>query len=329
MLRTWTALLLFSFGFTQTISSKRPVSTYSIVARDPDTGQLGVAVQSHWFSVGPLVAWAESGVGAVATQSFIDPNYGPLGLELMKAGRTAQEAMDALVNTDEGKDVRQVGMIDKDGNTAVFTGNSTIPYAGHKMGKNYSVQANLMEKSTVWDAMAHAFESSEGDLAEKLLVALEAAQNEGGDIRGRQSAAILVVSGEATGFPWVDRIFDLRIADHPTPVKELRRLVQLKRAYLKLNEGDEWVTEHQMEKAVTGYEEATSLVEDSQTNGEAPFWVGVTLVEAHQIEKSYPYFRRAYRQDKSWAELINRLPAAGLLPNDKKLLKNIIKEMEK
>jgi len=329
MLRTWTALLLFSFGFTQTISSKRPVSTYSIVARDPDTGQLGVAVQSHWFSVGPLVAWAEPGVGAVATQSFIDPNYGPLGLELMKAGRTAQEAMDALVNTDEGKDVRQVGMIDKDGNTAVFTGNSTIPYAGHKMGKNYSVQANLMEKSTVWDAMAHAFESSEGDLAEKLLVALEAAQNEGGDIRGRQSAAILVVSGEATGFPWVDRIFDLRIADHPTPVKELRRLVQLKRAYLKLNEGDEWVTKHQMEKAVTSYEEATSLVEDSQTNGEAPFWVGVTLVEAHQIEKSYPYFRRAYRQDKSWAELINRLPAAGLLPNDKKLLKNIIKEMEK
>ena len=329
MLHTWTALFLFSMGFTQTITSKRPVSTYSIVARDPDTGQLGVAVQSHWFSVGPLVAWAEPGVGAVATQSFIDPNYGPLGLELMKAGRTAQEAMDALVNTDEGKDVRQVGMIDKDGNTAVFTGNSTIPYAGHKMGKNYSVQANLMEKSTVWDAMAHAFESSEGDLAEKLLVALEAAQNEGGDIRGRQSAAILVVSGEATGFPWVDRIFDLRIADHPTPVKELRRLVQLKRAYLKLNEGDEWVTKHQMEKAVTSYEEATSLVEDSQTNGEAPFWVGVTLVEAHQIEKSYPYFRRAYRQDKSWAELINRLPAAGLLPNDKKLLKNIIKEMEK
>jgi len=316
-------------GFTQTITSKRPVSTYSIVARDPDTGQLGVAVQSHWFSVGPLVAWAESGVGAVATQSFIDPNYGPLGLELMKAGRTAQETMDALVNTDAGKDVRQVGMIDKNGNTAVFTGESTIPYAGHKMGKNYSVQANLMEKSTVWDAMAHAFESSDGDLAEKLLVALEAAQNEGGDIRGKQSAAILVVSGEATGFPWVDRIFDLRIADHPTPVKELRRLVQLKRAYLKLNEGDEWVTEHQMEKAVTAYEEATSLVEDSQTNGEAPFWVGVTLVEAHQIEESYPYFLRAYRQDKSWAELINRLPSAGLLPDDKKLIKRIIKEMKK
>jgi len=329
MLHTWTALLLLSLGFAQTISPKRPVSTYSIVARDPDTGQLGVAVQSHWFSVGPLVAWAESGVGAVATQSFIDPNYGPLGLELMKTGRTAQEAMDALISTDAGKEVRQVGMIDADGNTAVFTGNSTIPYAGHKMGKNYSVQANLMEKSTVWDAMAHAFESSDGDLAEKLLVALEAAQNEGGDIRGKQSAAILVVSGEATGFPWVDRIFDLRIADHPTPVKELRRLVQLKRAYLKLNEGDEWVTKHQMEKAVSAYEEATSLVEDKQTNGEAPFWVGVTLVEAHQIKESFPYFRRAYRQDDSWAELINRLPAAGLLPEDKKLLKQIIKEMKK
>ncbi|MBT4684842.1 MAG: DUF1028 domain-containing protein [Candidatus Marinimicrobia bacterium] len=329
MLRTWTALLLLSFGFTQTISPKRPVSTYSIVARDPDTGQLGVAVQSHWFSVGPLVAWAEPGVGAVATQSFIDPNYGPLGLELMKAGRTSQETMDALVSTDSGKDVRQVGMIDANGNTAVFTGNNTIPYAGHKMGENYSVQANLMEKPTVWDAMAHAFESSDGDLAEKLLVALEAAQREGGDIRGKQSAAILVVSGDATGFPWIDRIFDLRIADHPTPVKELRRLVQLKRAYLKLNEGDEWVTKHQMEKAVSAYEIATSLVEDKQTNGEAPFWVGVTLIEAHQIEESYPYFRRAYRQDKSWAELINRLPAAGLLPDDKILLKKIIIEMQK
>ena len=329
MIRYLVIIIILSTGLTQTLSEKRPVSTYSIVARDPDTGELGVAVQSHWFSVGPLVAWAEAGVGAVATQSFIDPNYGPLGLELMKAGRTAQEAMDALVSTDTGKDVRQVGMIDASGNTAVFTGNSTITFAGHKMGKNYSVQANLMENPTVWDAMAIAFESSDGDLAEKLLSALEAAENEGGDIRGRQSAAILVVSGDATGFPWVDRIFDLRIADHPNPVQELRRLVQLKRAYLKLNEGDDWVPKHQMEKAVKSYEEATSLVTDEQTNGEAPFWVGVTLVEANQIEESYPYFRRAYRQDKSWAELINRLPAAGLLPDDKKLLKKIIRAMKK
>lgn len=329
MIRICFTFLLLSLGYSQPISSKRPVSTYSIVAHDPETGQLGVAVQSHWFSVGPLVAWAEPGVGAVATQSFIDPNYGPLGLELMKSGRTADEALSALINTDSGKEVRQVGMIDALGNTAVYTGKNTIPFAGHKEGAHFAVQANLMEKATVWDAMAEAFESSEGDLAEKLLSALEAGEREGGDLRGRQSAAILVVSGTKTGFPWVDRIFDLRIADHPTPVQELRRLVQMKRAYLKLNEGDEWVTKHEMKKAVHVYEEATTLVTDEQTNGEAPFWVGVTLVEAGQLEASFPYFRRAYKQDPSWAELVKRLPSAGLLPEDQRIINSILKGMKK
>jgi uncharacterized Ntn-hydrolase superfamily protein len=189
--------------------SLRPVATYSIVARDPATGELGVAVQSHWFSVGPIVPWAEAGVGAVATQSFVDPSYGPLGLDLMRAGKSATEALSGLVESDAHPEVRQVAMIDARGNVAAHTGANAIIAAGHQTGENYSVQANLMESSTVWPAMADAFETASGDLAERLLAALEAAEAEGGDIRGRQSAALLVVSGEPTGRPWVDRTFDL------------------------------------------------------------------------------------------------------------------------
>lgn len=181
----------------------RPVATYSIVARDPATGELGVAVQSHWFGVGAIVPFAEAGVGAVATQSFVDPSYGPLGLELVRAGRTAPEALAGLLEADPHPDVRQVAMIDAAGNVAAHTGENAIIAAGHHTGENYSVQANLMGSETVWPAMVTAFEAARGDLAERMLAALEAAQAEGGDIRGRQSAALVVVSGEPTGRPWV------------------------------------------------------------------------------------------------------------------------------
>jgi len=212
--------------------SRRPVATYSIVARDSTTGQLGVAVQSHFFSVGPIVPWAEPGVGAVATQSLVDPAYGPLGLDLMRMGRTAPEALKALVSADKDAEVRQVAMVDAHGNVAVHTGKRAIYAAGHQTGVQYSVQANLMEKSTVWAAMSKAYESSTGDLAERMLAALEAAEAEGGDIRGRQSAAILIVGPKNTNRPWTwgDRLFELRVEDHPNPVVELRRLVTLQRA---------------------------------------------------------------------------------------------------
>ena len=295
---------------------KRPVATYSIVARDAATGELGVAVQSHWFSVGPIVPWAEAGVGAVATQSFVEPAYGPLGLELMRMGRSASEALDALVSTDADESVRQVAMVDANGNVAVHTGSRAIFAAGHSTGNQYSTQANMMGSPTVWGAMGRAFESAEGDLAERLLVALEAAEAEGGDIRGRQSAAIVVVSGEPTGKAWVDRRFDLRVEDHPDPVGELRRLVLLQRAYLKLNEGDGWVTAGDFGKAMEAYTLAMDLVPDQATNGEAPFWVGVTLAASDEVEKAMPYLRRAYAQDASWAELIVRLPASDLLPSE-------------
>jgi uncharacterized Ntn-hydrolase superfamily protein len=307
----------------------RPVSTYSIVARDSVTGEMGVAVQSHWFSVGSVVPWAEAGVGAVATQSFAEPAYGPLGLELMRLGRTAPEALKALVTTDSDEAVRQVAMIDANGHVAAHTGSRAIYAAGHHLGNQYSVQANLMEKPTVWQAMARAYETTEGDLAERLLAALEAAQREGGDIRGMQSAAILVVAGKSTGRTWADRIFDLRVEDHPAPVTELRRLVKLQRAYLKLNEGDEWVTKKDMKKAMEAYLEATSIVPDSATNGEAVFWVGATLANSGRVDDAIPYLARAYAQDHRWAQLVQRLPKAGLLPDDEKLIANLVQKMKK
>jgi uncharacterized Ntn-hydrolase superfamily protein len=321
-------LLLSAPGLCRKPSSV-PVSTYSIVARDQVTGEIGVAVQSHWFSVGSVVPWAEAGVGAVATQSFVDPAYGPLGLELMRAGRNAPAALHALVSTDTDKAVRQVAMIDSEGRVAAHTGSRAIFAAGHHVGKQYSVQANLMDKPTVWPTMAKAFESAEGDLAERMLCALEAAEAEGGDIRGRQSAAIIVVRATATGRPWEDRLFDLRVEDHPNPVAELRRLVRLQRAYQKLNEGDMWLTKKDFDKAIAAYKQATTIVPDEATNGEAAFWVGITLInDAKQVDEGIPYLLRAYRQDPHWAELIERLPAAGLLPDDKALIDRLTAAMK-
>ena len=295
---------------------RRPVATYSIVARDSATGEMGVAVQSHWFSVGSIVTWAEAGVGAVATQSFVEPAYGPLGLQLMKSGRSAEQALRALVTTDDSENVRQVGMVDASGTAAAHTGSRAIQAAGHHQGEGYSTQANMMENGTVWDAMARAYEASDGDLAERLLVALEAAQREGGDIRGKQSAAILIVAPQSTGRPWVDRLFDLRVEDHAEPVAEIRRLVRLQRAYRKLNAGDALVTEGALDAAMSVYSEAMELVPDPATNGEAPFWVGVTLAGVGRADEAMPYLLRAHGQDPRWAELILRLPAAELLPSE-------------
>jgi len=300
--------------------ARRPVHTYSIVARDPVTGQLGVAVQSHWFSVGSIVTWAESGVGAVATQSFVEPSYGPKGLALMREGRSAPEALTALLAQDPHPEVRQVAMIDADGRVQAHTGSKCIPAAGHKTGADYSVQANLMTDASVWPAMASAFESAKGDLAERLLAALEAAQRQGGDIRGRQSAAILVVSGKPTGQIWKDRLIDLRVEDHTDPVVELRRLVSLWRAYQLMNSGDDAVTENRPEDALKFYSEAEKLAPHMD---EFVFWHAVSLVSLQRVEESLPVFARAFRMNPSWLLLAGRLPAAGLLPADPALIDRI------
>jgi uncharacterized Ntn-hydrolase superfamily protein len=295
----------------------RPVATYSIVARDPATGELGVAVQSHWFGVGAIVAFAEAGVGAVATQSFVDPSYGPLGLELMRAGRTGPEALAGLLEADPHPDVRQVAMIDAAGRVAAHTGENAIIAAGHHVGESYSVQANLMESETVWPAMARAFEAADGDLAERMMAALEAAQAEGGDIRGRQSAALLVVSGASTGRPWVDRLFDLRIEDHPEPLVELRRLLHLARAYREMNAGDEAMTVSEVDRAVAHYDTAATMVPES---AEMVYWAGITLASVGRMDEALPRLERAYAADSRWAVLTARLPDAGLLPDDPALL---------
>lgn len=309
---------------TAPVAGQQRVNTYSIVAFDSTTGELGVAVQSHWFSVGSLVAWAEAGVGAVATQSFIEVSYGPLALELMRSGRTAEQTLAALVTADPHPEVRQVAIVDAHGNVAAHTGSSAIHAAGHRLGRGYSVQANMMLSPSVPDAMARAFETTTGDLASRLLAALQAAQREGGDIRGMQSAALLVVSGSPSGVPWADRIYDLRIEDHPQPVDELARLLHLARAYRHMNAGDAALTEGDVETALREYATAESMVPDSATNGEMVFWHAVTLASLDRVDESLPYFRRAFAQDPNWRELLRRLPAAGQFPDDPERLQRIL-----
>ncbi len=324
MHRTVLVLTLLLWSAVSAAASEvpvRPVHTYSIVARDPETGEMGVAVQSHWFSVGSVVSWAEAGVGAVATQSFVEVSYGPLGLELMRAGKTADQALKALLAADPHPEVRQVAMVDRHGNVAVHTGESCIAAAGHREGEQYSVQANLMEKATVWDAMATAYESAEGDLVERLLVALEAAEAEGGDIRGRQSAAILVVPGTSSGAPWRERTVDLRVEDHPRPLAELRRLVKVHRAYEHMNHGDELLAADDVAGALEAYATAAEMYPE---NAEIRYWQAVTLTGAGRVDEALPIFREVFAREERWLTLTPRLPDAGLLPDDAELLERIL-----
>ena len=301
---------------------RRPVHTYSIVARDPATGEIGVAVQSHWFSVGTTVTWAEAGVGAVATQSFVDPSYGPLGLEMMRAGKSAPEALAGLLAADAEREVRQVAMVDAQGRVAAHTGKKDIQAAGQHVGKGYSVQANLMANDRVWPAMASAFEAAKGDLAERMMAALEAAQAAGGDIRGQQSAAIVVVPGTPSGRPWADRIFDLRVEDHPRPLEELRRLLLVARAYRHMNAGDLAVEKKDVAGAEREYGAAMKILPGS---AEVVFWYAAALAMAGEVDRSLPLFARAYSLDPAWRALVPRLPASGLLPSDPAVLSRIEK----
>lgn len=298
----------------------RPVTTYSIVARDSATGQLGVAVQSHWFSVGSSVPWARAGVGAVATQSFVDASYGPMGLRLMEIGRSPEQALSGLLEADASPDVRQVGMVDDRGRVAVHTGERAIRHACQRTGPAFSVQANLMHRPGVCDAMHRAYRRQEGDLAERLVAALRAAQDAGGDIRGKQSAALVVAAAEASGRPWDDRIFDLRVEDHRRPLRELDRLLRVARAYRHMNAGDEAVTRGDLERAVSEYRAAEELLPD---RAEPYFWHAVNLVNAGRVEEAIPLFVKAYERHAAWRALVPRLPEAGLLPDDPGLVERI------
>lgn len=299
----------------------QPAHTYSIVAIDKATGQLGAAVQSHWFSVGSIVPWVEAEVGAICTQSFVEASYGPLGLELMRAGKSAEEALAGLIKADRHEAVRQVAMVDAKGRVAVHTGKNCIPEAGHFIGAGFSCQANLMLKKTVWPAMAHAFESAQGELVDRLMAALEAAEAEGGDIRGKQSAAIIVVRGKSSGVWWKDRLYDLRVEDHPEPLEELKRLLRLNKAYNFMNQGDELLTTNKVEEAMKAYTKAMEMFPD---NAEMIFWPAVTLASIGRMEESLPLFKKVFALDPNWAILVSRLPQVGQLPKDKALLKKIL-----
>jgi uncharacterized Ntn-hydrolase superfamily protein len=299
----------------------RPVHTYSIVARDAATGDMGVAVQSHWFSVGSLVTWGEAGVGVVATQSFVDPAYGPLGLELMRAGKTAPVALRGLLAADDGAAVRQVAMIDAAGNVAAHTGDDCIPGAGHIVGEQFSVQANLMLDDSIWPAMAKAYRAADGDLAERLMVALEAAQAAGGDIRGKQSAAILIVRGESSGRPWVDRVMELRVEDHPEPLVELRRLIRIHAAYAHMNAGDLAIEQGDEDAALREYAAAGAMFPD---NLEMKYWHAVSLANLARIDDALPLFRAVFAGDVQWKVLTPRLRGNGLLTVDDDGLERIL-----
>jgi uncharacterized Ntn-hydrolase superfamily protein len=294
--------------------------TYSIVARDPATGAFGAAVQSHWFAVGTICLWVEAGVGAVATQALVEPGYGKSGLKLMKEGKSAPDALSELLAVDEARESRQVAMIDATGLVMAHTGGKTISAAGHRTGKDYSVQANMMLNDRVWPAMAEAFETATGDLAGRMLAALDAGQAAGGDVRGQQSAALVVVTGEPTGRPWLDRTFDLRVDDHPAPLEELRRLVVLQRAYNHMNAGDKAMETRDHPKALTEYREAARLAPD---NIEMVYWHAVALVNMQRIDEALPLFREVFARDRCWITLTPRLAAAELLLDDPQLIERI------
>jgi uncharacterized Ntn-hydrolase superfamily protein len=308
----WALLLLAAAADAATVAGANGplVHTYSIVARDSATGDFGVAVQSHWFSVGPVVPWAEAGVGAVATQSLVEIAYGPRALDLLKQGYDAQRALDTLLARDPERDVRQVAIVDAQGRVAAHTGARCIPDAGHATGSGFSVQANLMRNDRVWGAMRDAYRGARGDLAERLLQALEAAESAGGDIRGKQSAAILIVRAHPTDRPWTDRTMDLRVEDSPAPLPELRRLVSLHRAYDAANRGDEQLAKQNFDGAMSAYAEAARLAPESE---ELRFWKAAALFKEGKESEALADFRWLFARNGDWAVLVPRLSELNVI----------------
>ncbi len=285
--------------------------TFSIVARDSVTGEMAVGVQSHWFSVGPLVAWGKSGVGVVATQSFVNPAYGPNGLKLMEEGNSASQALDALIAEDEGEAYRQVAFLDVKGRTAAHTGENCVESAYHHAGKNFSVQANMMLNDKVVPAMKEAFlANADLPLAERVVKVLQAAQDAGGDIRGQQSAALIVVKGNKVKNSWEDKSIDLRVDDNPDPLKELERLLTVARAYEFMNKGDLAMEAEDVDEALKQYGSAEKLFPE---NLEMKYWKAVALANSNRLDEAIPVFKSIFEADENWRTMTLRLPDSGLL----------------
>jgi uncharacterized Ntn-hydrolase superfamily protein len=278
--------------------------TYSIVARDPDSGELGVAVQSHWFAVGALVPWALPGVGAVATQANVNVAYGSRGLELLASGASAPQALARLVAEDPFSASRQLAIVDATGAVATHTGAECIAAAGHATGEAVSCQANIMGDERVWPAMLAAYRAAASEpLGERLMRALEAAEAAGGDIRGRQSAAMLIVPAQGESF---EATLSLRVDDHEDPLGELRRLLALHGAYRLASEGDERVAAGEHQAAARLYEAASAL---APGNHELLFWAGLGAAQAGELEEGVARVRTAIGMHAGWRELLRRLPA--------------------
>ena len=301
---------LSSIGQTNPYSDKF-AHTYSIVAKDANTGEMAVGVQSHWFSVGTLVSWGKSGVGVVATQSFVNPSYGPNGIELMENGVSAEEALKNLTDKDEGRDFRQAAMLDVNGSVNAFTGEKCIESAGHFVGDNFSVQANMMLNDQVIPAMKKAFEDNSNlPLAERIIKVFEAAESVGGDIRGKQSAALIVVGAEKTSNVWEDKKIDLRVDDSSNPIKEIKRLLKVHRAYDHMNKGDLAIEENDMDKALSEYGKAQVLFPE---NHEMSFWKAIALLNNGKKEAARPILKKVFKENPNWKKLIYRLPKSGLI----------------
>lgn len=308
------ALLFLAFPSRAQVhpgSGDRLAHTFSIVARDAATGEMAVGVQSHWFSVGTIVSWGRSGIGVVATQSFVNPAYGPNGLDLMKQGTNAREALETLVAADQGRDYRQVAFLDAKGAVSAYTGKSCISSASHLIGDNYAVQANMMLNDQVVPAMSKAFlEHSDLPLAERVIRVLQAAQDAGGDIRGKQSAALVVVGPDPVDEVWSDHLIDLRVDDHARPLEELERLLLVHRAYEHMNRGDLAVEHQDMERALEEYGAAEKMFPQ---NLEMKYWKAVALANNGRMAEALPIFGYVFDRDPNWRELTGRLPASGLL----------------
>ena len=299
--------------------------TYSIVAKDANTGEMAVGVQSHWFSVGTLVSWGKSGVGVVATQSFVNPSYGPKGIELMENGVSAEDVLKKLTDQDEGRDFRQAAILDINGSVSAFTGEKCIESAGHFVGDNFSVQANMMLNDKVIPAMKKAFlDNSDLPLAERIIKVFEAAESVGGDIRGKQSAALIVVGAEKTSNVWEDKKIDLRVDDSSNPIKEIKRLLKVHRAYEHMNRGDLAIEENDMEKALSEYGKAQVLFPE---NHEMSFWKAIALLNNGKKEAARPILKRVFRENPNWKKLIYRLPKSGLISMEFKDLDSYLKNL--
>jgi uncharacterized Ntn-hydrolase superfamily protein len=269
-----------------------------------------------------VVTYGKAGVGVVATQSFVNPSYGPKGLALMEQGLSPQQALDALLVNDTGEMFRQVAFLNTKGEVATHTGSSCIEAAGHRPGKNFSVQANMMLNNTVWDAMANAFEKTKGDLSDRMIAALKAAQGEKGDIRGSQSAAILIVKDKATGNSWEDIVMDLRVEDHANPVEELERLVKMQKAYDFMNKGDLAMEAGDSKMAESLYLNAQNLFPD---NLEMKYWYAINLLNNKEFEKANAILKGIFNQDMNWKTLTSRIVKNKLLIISEEELAKVMK----